>query len=269
MLTKNQQREKTHASPKSRHGACFTLVHREAQERSGLWQVFDGAKWPEWARISYPEFSFGAVGRKEEEEGGRPTPPLSLLQAPLSIQWHRCRSGLCIPGGGEGVQEGRKTPFTLAPFQRIRKRSDPVSWRRKRSREGWRGWRRARGGVFIFSSEVSVCFCWCSLESEKLLPEAFLCESQLTRGRLQKESPTPVAQLPPAGRSKTRPPPPPPPPPKLHSSNSSAGEEPACCTHTHTSLMLRNGCTGGRCVSVSQGHANFVFPSLPQHSFWK
>lgn len=57
------------------------VVHRGVRDRSGLW--------PERARIAYPEFSFGAVGKKEEEEEeeeGRPTPPLSLLQAPLSIQ---------------------------------------------------------------------------------------------------------------------------------------------------------------------------------------
>ena len=60
-----------------------------ARERSALWP--NGLS--EHAFLTR-SFLFGAVGKKEEEEeeekeeeeDGTPTPPLSLLQAPLSIQ---------------------------------------------------------------------------------------------------------------------------------------------------------------------------------------
>lgn len=101
-----EEGERRHASS---HDAVMRVVHGGARE-SG--------------RISYQEFSFGAVGKEEEEEKeGRPTPPLSLFRR-LSPSNDTGAGPVCVPRGGGG--EGG-TAFTLLPFQRSRQLSDAAS----------------------------------------------------------------------------------------------------------------------------------------------
>lgn len=133
---------------------CMFMLSGSARS---CWQVVDRASRPELARISYREFSFGAVERKEEEEvGGRPTPPLSLLQTALSIRWQRCRSGLSTPGRwreGHGVHadDGADGEGAAAGS------AHPEAFRHGQPEEGEEGEEEEEEGL-MFNSEGSVCF---------------------------------------------------------------------------------------------------------------
>ena len=87
-------------------------------------------------------------------------------------------------GGGGGEGNGVHTPpVSLSASERFQ-----PSWMEGRGAEGRGGGGGRRGGGFIFHSEVSVCCCCCcccSLESGKLLSEAFLCAPQLSAAQLR------------------------------------------------------------------------------------
>lgn len=151
--------ESPHANTEAREQGPGSGLHVYAQrERTELLAVVDRASRPELARISYREFSFGAVERKEEEEvGGRPTPPLSLLQAALSIRWQRCRSGLFTPGRwseGHGVHtdDGADGGGAAAGS------AHPEAFRYGQPEEGEEGEEEEEEEGLMFNSEGSVCF---------------------------------------------------------------------------------------------------------------